>query len=242
MPPSVSLILPVYGHSARARASLATAADFLASLPGERGELIAVDDGSPRGDRLADTDLPPGARLLRLPRNRGKGAAVRRGVEAARGELLLVTDADLPFSLAPVPTTLAWLRDGADVVIGDRLHPESVVEAGPGGVRRLSSAVFTWMVGHLVGLDFPDTQCGYKGYRGEAARRLFTGLRIESFAFEVEVLARARRAGYAIRRQPLRLLVNEESSVRLWKHAPRVALDTLRIALDNRRRGGRAGA
>jgi len=238
VPPTVSLILPIYGQRERARASLATATAYLAALPGERGELIAVDDGSPAGERLADADLPPGALLLRLPRNRGKGAAVRRGVEAARGELLLVTDADLPFSLAPLPTTLAWLRAGADLVIGDRLHPASVAGAAPGALRRLSSAVFTWLVRRLVGLDIADTQCGYKGYRREAARALFAGLAIESFAFEVEVLVRARRAGYTIRRQPLRLVTHEESSVRLWKHAPGVALDTLRIAWHARRRAG----
>jgi len=86
-----------------------------------------------------------------------------------------------------------------------------------------------------VGLDFADTQCGYKGYRAPAARALFTALELTSFAFEVEILLRARKAGYQIRRQPLRLVHNEDSSVRLSRHAPRMFLDTLRIGWRARR-------
>ena len=85
------------------------------------------------------------------------------------------------------------------------------------------------MVKHLVGLDFPDTQCGYKGYRSAVAKKLFSRLETYSFAFEVEILARAVRAGYSIRRQPLQLVSDEDSSVRLSRHALGVALDTWRI-------------
>ncbi|OLC90459.1 MAG: hypothetical protein AUJ03_01195 [Deltaproteobacteria bacterium 13_1_40CM_3_71_4] len=150
-----------------------------------------------------------------------------------------VEPTDLPFSLEPVPTTLAWLRDGTDIVIGDRLHPESVCATEVTPVRQLSSVVYTWMVKHLLGLDFPDTQCGYKGYRATVAKDLFGRLDVTSFAFEAEVLMRARKKGCRIRRQPLRLINNEETSVRLSRHAPRMFLDTLRIAWRARR--GRYG-
>jgi dolichyl-phosphate beta-glucosyltransferase len=86
------------------------------------------------------------------------------------------------------------------------------------------------MVHHLLGLDFPDIQCGYKGYRAAVAKDLFERLEVASFAFEAEILLRALKAGYRVRRQPLQLLHNEDSSVRLTRHAPRMLLDTLRIA------------
>ncbi|TMB57849.1 MAG: glycosyltransferase, partial [Deltaproteobacteria bacterium] len=217
----------------------AEAAHFLNERFGEQAELIVVDDGSSPGEAVEAGDLPAGVTLVRQPRNLGKGGAVRSGVARARGEFVLFTDSDLPFSLEPVPTTLAWLRDGTDIVIGDRLHPESVCATEVTPIRQLSSVVYTWMVKHLLGLDFPDTQCGYKGYRATVAKDLFGRLDVTSFAFEAEVLMRARKKGCRIRRQPLRLINNEETSVRLSRHAPRMFLDTLRIAWRARR--GRYG-
>lgn len=193
-------------------------------------ELIVVDDGSRPDERIRAEDLPPGVRLTGYPKNLGKGGAVRAGVAKASGEYVVFTDSDLPFGLEPIVQTIAWLREGADIVIGDRLLPESVCEADVTPLRRLSSAVFTGIVRHAVGLDFPDTQCGYKGYRAAVARDLFGKLEITSFAFDVEILLRALKKGYHVRRQPLTLIHNEDTSVRLSKHAPRMFADTFRIA------------
>jgi dolichyl-phosphate beta-glucosyltransferase len=132
--------------------------------------------------------------------------------------------------LDPLGTTLGWLADSADIVIGDRLHPESVTAIEVTSTRKLSSVVYTWMVKNLLGLDFPDTQCGYKGYRAAVAKDLFGSLEVTSFAFEAEILLRARKAGYRVRRQPLRLVNDEDTSVRLTRHAPRMILDIFRIA------------
>jgi len=232
-------VIPFYNQRARARQTAAEAAHFLNERFGEQAELIVVDDGSSPGEAVEAGDLPAGVTLVRQPTNLGKGGAVRSGVARARGEFVVFTDSDLPFSLEPVPTTLAWLRDGTDIVIGDRLHPESVCATEVTPLRQLSSVVYTWMVKHLLGLDFPDTQCGYKGYRATVAKDLFGRLDVTSFAFEAEVLMRARKKGCRIRRQPLRLINNEETSVRLSRHAPRMFLDTLRIAWRARR--GRYG-
>jgi dolichyl-phosphate beta-glucosyltransferase len=174
-------------------------------------------------------ELPPEVVLLRHPVNVGKGGAVRTGMLAARGAYVIFTDSDLPFSLEPISTTLAWLREGADVVIGDRLLPESECHVDVTPMRRLSSAIFTFMVRRVVGIDFRDTQCGYKGYRAEVARHIFERLEVTSFAFDVEVITRALRSGYGIRRQPLRLVHNEDTSVRLSRHAPQMIWDMARI-------------
>jgi dolichyl-phosphate beta-glucosyltransferase len=189
-----------------------------------------VDDGSPSGEGVLETDLPDGVTLVRLPRNLGKGGALRAGVERARGAYVVFTDSELPFTLTPLETTLAWLSEGADVVIGDRLHPESVCAVRVGPLRRLSSLVYTFLVNHLLGLDYADTQCGYKGYRASAAKDLFGRLRVTSFAFDAELLLRARQKAYVVRRQPLRLVHDEESSVRLVRHAPRMLADVLWLA------------
>src|SRR5262249_36433618 len=227
---TLSVVIPTYNQRARAVRAASEATEFLSDRFGNTAELLVVDDGS-RADQVPSAaELPPGTTLGALGQNQGKGGAVAAGVSRARGEYVLFTDSDLPFGLEPIPTTLAWLQAGADVVIGDRLLPESECAAPVSPMRRLSSATFTWVVRNLVGLRLPDTQCGYKGYNARVARSLFQALEIRSFAFDVEILRRAVSAGYQVRRQPLRLVHNEDSSVRLSKHAPQMFADTLRVA------------
>jgi dolichyl-phosphate beta-glucosyltransferase len=228
-------VIPSYNQRARTVAAANEALAYLAALPGERAELIVVDDGSDPGMGVQPGDLPPEVVFVGLPRNLGKGGASRAGVLRARGEYVVLTDSDLPFSLAPLATTLAWLRDGADIVIGNRLLPESQCDTRVTAARQLSSIVYTFTVKRLCGLRLDDTQCGYKGYRAEAAQRLFGALQVTSFAFEVEIMLRALKAGYRVREQPLRLVHNEDTSVRLSRHAPRMFVDTFRIALRNAR-------
>jgi dolichyl-phosphate beta-glucosyltransferase len=229
------VVIPTYNQRERTRGSAAEAASFLAGMPGERPELVVVDDGSRPGEGTEAADLPPGTVFVSLRKNLGKGGALREGVARARGDYIVVTDSDLPFSLTPLPTTLAWLRAGSDIVIGDRLLPESEYHVTVTPLRRLSSAVYTFMVKRLCGLDLDDSQCGYKGYRGAVAKELFGKLQTTSFAFEVEILLHAQRAGYHLRRQPVRLVHDDDTSVRLSQHAPRMILDTLRIAWRVRR-------
>src|SRR4029078_11440362 len=100
------------------------------------------------------------------------GGAIRSGVAQARGEYIIFTDSDLPFSLEPIDLTLRCLGEDADIVIADRLHPESIAAIEVGVPRQLSSVVYTWIVNKILGLDYADTQCGYKGYRAPDAKRL----------------------------------------------------------------------
>lgn len=232
---ALSLIVPSYNQRERTRRSAAVAAGFLRERYGGRAELIVVDDGSQHSLAVEEADLPQGVTLVRLPRNLGKGGALRAGVLRARGANVVFTDSELPFTLEPLETTLAWLAEGADVVIGDRLHPDSDCSIRVGRVRRLSSLCYTWMVNHLLGLDYRDTQCGYKGYRAPVAKDLFGRLRVTSFAFDAELLMRAHRRGYVVRRQPLKLVHDEDSSVRLARHAPRMFVDVLWLAWSIRR-------
>src|SRR5262245_46099465 len=228
--PTFSLVIPSYNQRERTRRAATDAARFLASMPNERPELVVVDDGSDPGEDTRAADLPPGTSFVGLPHNLGKGGALRAGVAAARGDLIILTDSDLPFSLEPLATTLVQLRGDADIVIGDRLLPDSQCETVVTPLRRLSSAVFTFLVKGLCRLPYDDTQCGYKGYRGAVAKSLYSQLETTSFAFEDELLLRAKKAGYRVHRQALRLVHNEDTSVRLSRHAPRMIADTLRIA------------
>ena len=229
-PMELTVVIPSFNQRARASRSATETSQWMDHRFYGRSELIVVDDGSRAGEAVREDDLPAGAILVRHERNLGKGGAIRSGVARARGLYVVFTDSDLPFALEPIERTLLTLREGADVVIGDRLHPESSATAPVGPLRRLSSAVYTWLVNHALGLDYADTQCGYKGYRAAAARELFGRLRVTSFAFDAELLLRAHAAGYRIVRQPVRLVHNEDSSVSLLKHAPGMLWDVARLA------------
>jgi glycosyltransferase involved in cell wall biosynthesis len=156
-PIKLSLVVPAYNQRARSTRAAGVAGEFLARHYGDRAELIVVDDGSVPEQRLRAEELPAGAVLVAHPQNRGKGGAVQSGMARARGDYIVFTDSDLPFGLEPLATTLAWLEEGADIVIGDRLHPESMAEIDVTSTRRASSVVYTWMVSRLCGLDYPDT-------------------------------------------------------------------------------------
>jgi len=233
---TLSLIIPAYNQRERTRRSAAKAIAFLRERYADSAELIVVDDGSRLDEAVEHADLPEGVTLVRLPKNLGKGGAVRAGVERARGEYVVFTDSELPFTLEPLETTLAWLAADADIVIGDRLHPESACAVRVGPLRRLSSAAYTFLVNHLLGLDYADTQCGYKGYRAAVAKELFGRLQVTSFAFDAELLLRAQKSGYRVRRQPLKLVHDEDSSVRLAHHAPRMLVDVAWLAWRSRTR------
>jgi glycosyltransferase involved in cell wall biosynthesis len=234
-PLELSLVIPTFNQRARTIRTVEEADRWLRTRLGQTTEIIVVDDGSTVRPVLEAGDLPAHVQLVRHAKNLGKGGAVRTGVAQARGAYVVFTDSDLPFSLEPLPTTLAWLRDGADIVIGDRLHPESDVTTDVGPLRKLSSVVYTWLVNHALGLDFADTQCGYKAYRADVAKALYGALEVTSFAFDAEVLLRAERAGYKIRRQPVRLVRSDDSSVSLGRHAPRMLVDVAQLYWRRRR-------
>jgi dolichyl-phosphate beta-glucosyltransferase len=230
MNPQLSLIIPSYNDRERTLRSCKICVEYMASHQ-INAEIIIVDDGSDPQQAIHATDVNAGVRILRNPKNLGKGGAIRHGVLEARGEIIVFTDSDLPFTLEPLPQTIELLNQGYDIVIGDRLHPKSECRTAVSWMRRISSQVFTFLVNAVIGLPFRDTQCGYKGYRAVVAKELFkTGL-IQSFSFDVEILLIAFRRGYRIATQPIYLVNNETTTVRLGRHGREIIRDILRIRL-----------
>lgn len=195
-------------------------------------ELILIDDGSSDGtpaliDRMSAGDAR--VRGIRLPANRGKGAALREGAGASRGELVAFLDADLSYPLASLDVAEAEIRAGADVVIGGRDLDASEALRSYSVARRVSSVAFNVLVDGLLGLKIPDTQCGFKVFRGPAARALFRAGRVDRFGFDVELLFLAKRWGLRIKRIPVRMTHRKGSTVSVVRDAPRMAYDVWRI-------------
>lgn len=226
----VSVILPCYRAAELAKRSVSA---LTAALDGGRlrWEIIVVDDGG--GDfSPAEWERLERVTLIQLPVNSGKGAAVREGVLRARSDVRIFTDVDLPFGTDFVPVVAAYLRSGFHMVVGDRTLPGSSYHQDTGWPRRAASAAFTAMVGSIVTGGFFDTQCGLKGIRGDVADALFPLLRVNRFAFDVEMLYVALKHRLDIKRIPVRLLHNETSSVRLLRDSTRGAADVLSIKLN----------
>jgi glycosyltransferase involved in cell wall biosynthesis len=172
----------------------------------------------------------PGVQVIRHPRNLGKGAAVRTGVLAARGERVAFTDADLPLSCAVLQQMVARLK-ASDLVIasrGDEVAPGWRTRLHP---RWVASRVFNRVVRGLFQLPYSDTQCGAKCFRWEAGRAIVSALRVEGFTFDVELLLLARRFGYTVERFPVRIAPSDRSTVGLVRHAGQVGRDLLRLYL-----------
>lgn len=243
MPAPLAIVVPVFNEERRLPSlldALRRDGDRLVAGAGlELAEVIVVDDAST--DRtaaiLAAADRLGGRlRVRRLPgRNRGKGAAVRDGMLAARAPLALMTDVDLSTPLDDLGVLVAEFDRGADVVIGSRaLRDSRVLERQP-LYRELMGKAFNVGVRLLTRVPWRDTQCGFKLFRLETARRLFELQRVEGFAFDVDVLVLARRLGLIVREVPVRWVNDPDTHVGLLTSSPQMARDAIRIAYWARR-------
>ncbi|MEW6324760.1 MAG: dolichyl-phosphate beta-glucosyltransferase [Nitrospirota bacterium] len=212
--PYVSLIIPVYNAEAYIQRSIDTAIQFF-QRQDYPAEIIIVDDGSRDRTRAIVEPYGGHARILTGERNRGKGYAVRRGMQAATGRFLFFTDADLPCSLEPLPKFLRCLdREGRDVAIGWRNSPDHAGAVKASWLRKAGSALFTVLVSRIMVPGIDDTQCGLKGFRRAAAQALFSRNRINRFAFDVELIFIARKLGLQLGRVPVNVVASAPSTVR----------------------------
>ncbi|MGH0037406.1 MAG: dolichyl-phosphate beta-glucosyltransferase [Myxococcota bacterium] len=231
----LSLVIPAYEESRGLARTLAAVRDHLESRVPHH-EIIVVDDGSRDDTRLvaraALRDAP--GRVLRLPRNSGKGAAVRAGILESRGRRVLYSDADLSTSIEHERLLSRALDAGAQVAIATRAHRESVIARRQGLFRQSLGKTFNLMV-RAAGLSsFRDTQCGFKMFEGDAGRRLFRAARIDGFAFDVEILLLAQEAGLRVVEVPVEWRDDPETRLHVVRDSARMAADLLRIGWRHR--------
>ncbi len=226
-----SVVVPAYNEERRLPGTLERVAEYLARsgrlLP---AEIVVVDDGSTDGTSgIVRAFRPPSGvavRLIRLGRNRGKGAGVREGLAAALGERVLISDADLS---APIEEVEALLECGADLAVGSRgVRREMIMRRQP-LARDTMGRAFNLAL-RLLGLThLKDTQCGFKLLEGGLARRLAGALRLDGYAYDVELLARAERSGATVVEVPVHWYHVEASRVRPLRHGLQMLRDALRV-------------
>jgi dolichyl-phosphate beta-glucosyltransferase len=218
-PPELSVVIPAYNEETLIRSTLDCLQGYLSVRP-ETYEIIVVDDGSQ--DRTVEAvkklqERNDRIRLLINPQNRGKGFSIQWGVQESRGQIIIFTDADLPYELDAIEGFLQALRNGCDLAVGSRVLPGSEVRGVP-ILRYVAGQVFSWMVQGVLFRGLPDTQCGFKSFRAEAAREIFRRVTIGGFGFDVEMLFIACKRKYAIQPVPVHMIEHRQRSrVRLFK-------------------------
>lgn len=199
--PELSIVMPAYNEARRINRTLDRLRDYFARAAA-RCELIVVDDGSRDGTAEIVRQFvsePLTVRLLVNPANRGKGYSVRQGMLAATGEILLMCDADLSAPIEELDKLLRWLDRGYDVAIGSRDLPDSRLDPPQPLARRLMAWTFRAIRRRLLLPGLKDTQCGFKCFRRDVARRIFSRQTVDGWLFDCEVLGIAERLGYRIR-------------------------------------------
>lgn len=217
--PLISLVFPAYNAGHLVDGTWRQIKEFRQAGHGDWEFLFVCDgctDGTPRRLRTLTHGAGPGVRVLSYEQNRGKGFAVRLGLQAARGQWRIFTDADLAYGFDDITRLALTLQNsGEDVAIASRVHPESRVVLPPRLLgyfyrRRLQSLLFSCAVRLILGLDFGDTQAGLKGMSARAAAMLLPRLTCCGFEFDCELLTACVRLGLEVVEVPV--TVRDEDS------------------------------
>jgi glycosyltransferase involved in cell wall biosynthesis len=230
----LSVVVPAYNEADRLPPTLEAIRRHLDGSD-ETYEVIVVDDGSRDGtaetaERLCSSW--PQLQVIRLDRNRGKGAAVRAGMLRARGEHRLFSDADLSTPIDELPRLRAELRGRCAVAIASRGAKGARIAVHQQWRREFMGRTYNRLLRLLVLPGIHDSQCGFKVFTAEAAVACFEPLRTLRFGFDAEVLLRARRKGWAIAEVPVNGWRHVEASrVHAVRDSGRMLVDLARLRL-----------
>ncbi|MBV8713888.1 MAG: glycosyltransferase family 2 protein [Chloroflexi bacterium] len=230
--PRLSLVLPAFNEQARLPYTLSEVERYVCAEQLDC-EVIVVDNGSRDATSVVVQQAAarfPRLRLLRTDR-RGKGLAVRTGVLAAQGDVVLFADADLSWSVSDIPRFCSMVDADRPVVIGSR-EGFGARRLGEPGYRHLMGRVFNRVVQTLAVPGIEDSQCGFKAFTREAAQSLFQRQRLDGWGFDVEVLYLAQRLGYAITVVPLRWEHKDDSRVVPVRDALLMLADVARVRVN----------
>lgn len=218
---SLSIVVPAYNEERRLGSTLQRILQYLDSLSLSFCELIVVDDGSRDGTaRLVESFCAsdPRVRLLRNPGNRGKGYSVCHGFLEAKGEWVLFTDADLSAPIEELPKLFSAIqKNNALAAVGSRALDRSLIGVRQPWFRETAGKLFNVVMRVVTGLPFRDTQCGFKLFAAEAARKICRKQQLNGFGFDVELLYIAKLHQIRVVEVPVRWNDVEGTTVSTWR-------------------------
>jgi dolichyl-phosphate beta-glucosyltransferase len=228
----LSVIIPAFNEAERLPSTLEEAYSWLTEQLADSFEIIVVDDGS-SDETVAKTRemiaSHPHLKILVQPQNHGKGAAVKRGMLEAGGDIRLFMDADHSTHIREAEKVLAAIDEGSEVVIASRQHPESDISVSQSWLREHMGKSFNFIMRSIVGLKMEDTQCGFKAFTAKAAKDIFSRQKLEGFSFDVELLFLASKLGYSIAEIPVEWINEPNSRVRMIADPVLMFADVIRI-------------
>ena len=240
MNPDVSIVIPAYEEQERLGSSLEKIVTYLRSSS-TLAEIIVVDDGS--RDETASTaeaffsrvnDIE--SKVIRYERNRGKGYAVKIGLQAAAADVALFTDADLSTPIEEMPKLIDPIRAGEfDVTFGSRALDRSLIGTHQPWRREQGGKVMNLIIRTMSGLSFSDTQCGFKAFEMSKFRPLLDVMTVDRFGFDVEFLFVANYNGLRLKEIPVRWNNVEGSKVSVFRDTRRMFFELSQIRRNARK-------
>lgn len=234
MTPDVSIVIPAFEEEARVGDTITRILSFLRDGP-VATELIVVDDGS--GDRTAETVEAAfqtagttATKLIRYEQNRGKGFAVKTGLLAATAGIALFSDADLSTPIEEMSKLIDPIRNGEyDVTFGSRALDRSLIGTHQPWRREQGGKLVNLMIRTMSGLEFADTQCGFKAFNMTKFKPLLDVMTIDRFGFDVEFLFVAKYHGLRLKEIPVRWNNVEGSKVSAIRDTRRMFTELMQI-------------
>ena len=222
----ISLCIPMYNESSIIAETAATLSAYMGQHF-EDYEILFSDDGSTDGsaDIVKALELPH-VRVVGYPDNRGKGSAVRHAILATEGDVVIFTDSDLAYGTDVIARAVERMQaePALDVLVGSRNISKDGYE-GYTFTRKLASKAYIKVLGIVGGLRLSDSQCGFKAFRGEAARRIFSYCEVNGFAFDFEAIMIATRMKLNMGELAVKIINHRESKVRVISDAFRMMKD-----------------
>jgi glycosyltransferase involved in cell wall biosynthesis len=223
------VVVPAFGEAGRIGDTVRGLDEALEKIREDGGlEIVVVDDGSADGT-AREAEEAGADRVVRHRVNRGKGAAVRTGVLAARGRTIAFTDADLAYAPDQIVGLLDEIEAGWDVVVGSRRHLETTTLVRAGRLREVGGRIINLVTRAVLLGHYRDTQCGLKAFRSDVARLIFSHCRVDGFGFDVEVFHLIERYHLSLAEVPVRIENSSRSTVRVVRDATRLMWDLIRI-------------
>jgi len=230
----LSVIIPAYNEEERLPKTLHEAHVWLQRHIAHDFEMIVVDDGSsdstPDAVQRLQASMPE-LTLLQQHQNQGKGAAVRRGMLAAKGDIHLFMDADHSTHIREVEKVFQVLQSSPDidVLIASRQHADSDILQHQSWLREHMGKAFNILMRFSTGIGMLDTQCGFKAMTKQASQAVFQQQQLDGFSFDVEMLFLAQKMEFHIAEIPVRWINEPNSKVRMLVDPLKMFIDILRI-------------
>jgi dolichyl-phosphate beta-glucosyltransferase len=233
IPPVLTLVIPAFNEAARLPQSLVELQRHSSGWDFPYEIIVVVEPSSDHTLELAKTAAKsfPELKVIANPVHRGKGFAVRTGMLAANGELVFFTDSDLSTPLKDLDRAVALFKAQPDIdlIVGSRKHPDSQILQHQSPMRELMGNTFNRLVRALAGFKFLDTQCGFKGFRADAAREIFERAQIDGFSFDVELLLLAEAMNFVVMEVPVHWSNSPESKVKVVGDSLKMLRDLFQV-------------